>query len=120
MQLLQYWLKARVLSHGWHQGCLHLKVDHRCDKAVAPWKDSHLYQTGIHLGLTSRWKVVTTDACEMGSSVRGHPGIRLLVQPGEMPAYQQPRNDAIVSGSQNLPASPTGVPQHDDDGLHKS
>lgn len=52
--------------------------------------------------------------------MRGRPSIRLLVQPGEMPAYQQPQNDGGFSGSQNLPASPTGVPQHDDGGLHKS
>lgn len=37
-----------------------------CVTAVAHWKDPHLYQTGVQLGLTSRKKVVTTDASNLG------------------------------------------------------
>lgn len=42
------------------------KVNHCCVRAVAPWTTSHLFQTGVRLGLTSRREVVTTDASNSG------------------------------------------------------
>ncbi len=66
MRPLQYWLKACVQSHAWRLGRTHVKVTHRCLKAVAPWTTSRLFQSGVELGTTSRRKVVTTDASSSG------------------------------------------------------
>ncbi len=66
MRPFQCWLKAHVPSHAWHLGWLPIRVDHRCVRAVAPWMTSRLFQAGVRLGLTSRRKVVTTDASNSG------------------------------------------------------
>ncbi len=72
---LQFWLKARVLSHAWRLGRFYIKVNHRCIKAVAPWTTSRLFQSGVRLGLTSKSKVVTTDASNSvwGALLEGNP-----------------------------------------------
>ncbi len=88
----------------------------------------HLYQTGVRLGLSSRRKVVRTDASNLGlgGTVRGQSGIQLLVQPGAKPTHQLPRNEGRFSQPKNLSASLKGAPhpcpfrQHDGGSLYKT
>lgn len=95
---LQSWLKAHVLSHASHLGRFNVKVTHRCIRALAPWKTSRLFLSGVPLGLTSRGH----DRClqpRLGRSVRGRTSVRLLVKPGAMSAYQ-PRWSQVTLPSQ--------------------
>lgn len=48
MQLLQHWLKARIPLRAW---TLILRVTHSGTKALVPWKEPHLYQLRVELGL---------------------------------------------------------------------
>ncbi len=66
MRLLQYWLKPHVPSHAWCLGRYYVRVAHCCVKAVAPWTTPCLFLPGIQLGMTSRRKVVMTDASSSG------------------------------------------------------
>ncbi|RXN38225.1 interferon-induced 44-like protein [Labeo rohita] len=75
---LQFWLKVRVPSHAWHLGRLYVKVDYHCVKAVSRWTTSHLFQTGARLVLTSRRKVVTSDASNLERSVGELSSVQLL------------------------------------------
>ncbi len=111
-----------------HLGRLPVRVDHHCIKAVAPWMTSRLFQTGVRLGLTSRRKVITTDASNSGwgRPVGRQSGIRLLVSPGATPAYQLPRDVGGFLGPENLLTGLKGAPrlgpvgQHDGGCLHQS
>lgn len=62
---LLYWLKPLVLSHTWHHGCLHIKVNQAYVAALAPWKDSYWIKQGVPLGMVYRSKIVSTDASNM-------------------------------------------------------
>lgn len=96
MRPLQYWFEANVPSHAWRLGSFHLRVTHHCIKT--PWKSSHLFQSGIPLGLTSRRKVVTTDASNSGwgAPYKGRPAFGSWARQG------QTWNDACTSTSSRL------------------
>ncbi len=116
---LQYWLKAHFPSHAWHLGHFHLRVTHRCIRAVALWSNSRL---------TSRRKVVKTDASNTGwgALFEGNPASGSRSHLDAMPAYQLPRNVGSFSGPKNLLTSLKRVPrpgpfrQHDGGSFPKS
>lgn len=62
----------------------------------------------------------------LGRLVGGQSGVRLLVSPRAMPAYQLPRNACGFPSPENLPASLERAPclcpvgQHDSGGFHQS
>ncbi len=66
MRPLQYWLKPCVSSDAWCLVRTHVKITHRCLKAVAPWTTSRLLQSSVKFGTTSRRKVVTANASSSG------------------------------------------------------
>ena len=66
MRPLQRWLKPRVPSRAWRHGHLRIRVSHGCIKALAPWKNTSWYQSGVSMGVVSKRKVISTDASNLG------------------------------------------------------
>ncbi len=63
--------QACVPPHAWCLGWLRVRIDHRCVRAVVPWKNPCLFQKGVRLVLTFRRKVVTTDTSRSGWGTLG-------------------------------------------------
>ncbi len=125
MRPLQYWFEANVPSHAWRLGSFHLRVTHHCIKT--PWKSSHLFQSGIPLGLTSRRKVVTTDASNSGwgAPYKGRPAFGSWADL-ERCLYINFLETGIFSSPKNFPTGLKGAPrpgplrQHDGGSFYKS
>ncbi|CAM4657101.1 unnamed protein product [Leuciscus chuanchicus] len=66
MRPLQHWLKTRVPLRAWSAGRVRLRVTQNCVTALNPWKAADWYQSGVDLGMTSRRKVISTDASNSG------------------------------------------------------
>ncbi len=63
---LQYWLKHWVPQHTWHHRRLRVKVSQAYVAALAPWKNHQWMEWGVPLVMVCRWKVVSTDASNLG------------------------------------------------------
>ncbi len=102
--------------------------NHHYVKAVALRTASRLSQPGVQMGLTSKRKVITTDASNSGwgALLEGNPAFSSLsAQERWLLTYQLPKTSGGFPGPGNLPTGHKGAPrpgpvrQHDSGSLHQ-